>query len=120
MALPYSNIRRACNTYFTAGHTATNPDTKIIADKITDQTRDCINSLIKTLESEGLNISDVVKTTVFLADMDDFAAMNEVYSEMFQQPFPVRSTVQAACLPKIAVNGPLLVEIDCVAYKESK
>ena len=120
MTLPYEPIRQAGDLYYLAGHTATDPATKKIADNITDQTRCCLENIAKTLSVKGLTFFDVVKTTVFLADMDDFAAMNEVYSEMFQQPFPVRSTVQAACLPKIAVNGPLLVEIDCVAYKESK
>ena len=73
-----------------------------------------------TLATESLEPSDVIKTTVYLQNIDDFDAMNQVYAEFFTDKLPVRSTVQVAGLPKIAKNGQLLVEIEAVAVRRGK
>ena len=77
-----------------------------------EQTRQSILNAKAIVEAAGLGLSNVVKTTVFLADMGDFAAMNEVYAQFFTQPFPARSAVAVKTLPKGA-----LVEIECIAAK---
>ncbi len=74
------------------------------------QARRVLQNLSAVLEAAGSSLGQVVKTTIYLADMNDFAAVNQVYAGFFQQPFPARSTVQAAALPKGA-----RVEIDAVA-----
>ena len=77
---------------------------------VREQTRQSLRNVQAILAAAGLNLSDVVKTTVFLADMGDFAAMNEVYAQFFSEPFPARSAVAVKTLPKGA-----LVEIECIA-----
>lgn len=79
---------------------------------IKEQTRQSLLNAKAILEVAGLNLSNVVKTTVFLADMADFAAMNDVYAQFFSAPFPARSAVAVKTLPKGA-----LVEIECIAAK---
>jgi len=79
---------------------------------ITDATWQCIGNIIAILESQNMKISDVVKTTVFLRNLNDFEAMNSVYAQSFVQPYPARSTIEVSRLPKNA-----LVEIECVAYR---
>jgi len=82
----------------------------MIAGDIGQQTRRVLDSIGALLEAGGLTFGHVVKTTVFLADMQDFAAMNEAYRTYFAEPYPARSTVQAARLPRDA-----RVEIDAIA-----
>ena len=77
---------------------------------VREQTRQSLRNVQAILAAAGLGLSDVVKTTVFLADMGDFAAMNEVYAQFFSEPFPARSAVAVKTLPKGA-----LVEIECIA-----
>lgn len=101
---PYSPSRKAGAFVFTSGQIA--PD----APGVAAQTEGCIIALKEVLGEHGLGLSDVVKTTVFLTDMGQFAAMNEVYAKHFAQPYPARSTVQAGALPKGAA-----VEIEAVA-----
>ena len=79
---------------------------------VREQTCQSILNAKAILEAAGLNLSNVVKTTVFLADMGDFAAMNEVYAQFFTEPFPARSAVAVKTLPKGA-----LVEIECIAAR---
>jgi len=81
-------------------------------EDITTQTKQSLTNVKNILEAAGYSLNDVVKTTVLLADIADFAAMNAVYAEFFTAPFPARAAFQAACLPKNA-----LVEIECVAVK---
>ena len=81
-----------------------------VSDDIAGQTDQVLKNLSAVLEAAGSNLSGVVKTTVFLADMNDFAAMNEVYGKYFSENKPARATVQAARLPRDA-----RVEIDCIA-----
>ena len=79
---------------------------------VKEQTRQSLTNAKAILEAAGLSLANVVKTTVFLADMGDFAAMNEVYAEFFAEPYPARSAVAVKTLPKNA-----LVEIECIAAR---
>lgn len=101
---PYSPSRKAGQFVFTSGQIA--PD----AGDVAAQTAGCLDSLEGVLAEHGLKLSDVVKTTVFMTDMGQFAVMNEAYAKRFAQPYPARSTVQAGALPKGAA-----VEIEAVA-----
>ncbi len=108
---PYSPAIVANGMVFTAGQTGSDPATKkLVEGGIAAQTRQTLNNVKAVLEAAGTSLDNVVKTTVFLADMNDFAAMNAVYGEFFPQPYPARSTVQVARLP-----GDALVEIETIA-----
>lgn len=108
---PYSPAIIANGLVFTAGQTGGDPATrKLVEGGITAQTRQTLNNVKAVLEAAGTSLDNVVKTTVFLADMNDFAAMNAVYGEFFPTPYPARSTVQVARLP-----GDAMVEIETIA-----
>lgn len=108
---PYSQAVRTGQLVFTSGQLGLIPETGALAEGgIEAQTRQALTNLSKVLEAAGLPMRHVVKTTVFLADMSDFAAMNAVYATFFSEPFPARSAVAVKSLPKGA-----LVEIECVA-----
>ena len=108
---PYSQAIRAGGLVFTAGQIAIDPASGHLAPGgIEEETRQVLENLTVVLEAAGCTLADVVKTTVFLADMGEFATMNEVYGRFFSEPYPARSTVQAAKLPKS-----VRVEIDAVA-----
>ena len=83
-----------------------------MGDDIAAQTEQVMRNLVALLEAAGASFEHVVKTTVYLKNIDDFAAMNEVYATMFTQPFPARTTIQAGALP-----GGIQVEIECIAKK---
>jgi 2-iminobutanoate/2-iminopropanoate deaminase len=108
---PYSQAIRIENLVFTAGQVGFNPATmEIVEGGIEAQTRQVLTNLKNVLEAADSGLNFVVKTTVFLQSMGDFAAMNGVYAEFFPENPPSRSTVAVAALPKGA-----LVEIECVA-----
>jgi 2-iminobutanoate/2-iminopropanoate deaminase len=108
---PYSQAVVAGGFVFASGQIPTNPSTgQFVEGGIVEQTEQVLRNLSRVLEAAGTDLSRVVKTTVFLADMNDFAAMNEVYGRFFSENPPARSTVQAARLPRDA-----RVEIDVVA-----
>ena len=108
---PYSQAIRTENLVFTAGQLGLDPVTmELVPDGIEAQTRQALTNLKHVLETADSGLNYVVKTTVFLQDMRDFANMNAVYTEFFPENPPARSTVQVAALPK---DG--LVEIECVA-----
>ncbi len=108
---PYSQAIRTGDFIFTAGQIPLDPATmKIVEGDITAQTRRVLTNLSHVLHAAGSSLSRVVKTTVFLADLNDFAAMNAVYAEFFGEQPPARSTVQVAKLPAGA-----LVEIEAIA-----
>ena len=110
---PYSQAVQAGNTIYVSGQLPIDPATGAFAgNDITAQTRQSLTNMKNILLAAGADMSDVVKTTVLLADIADFAAMNAVYAEFFTAPFPARAAFQVACLPKNA-----LVEIECVAVK---
>jgi len=98
---PYSQGVIAGNLVFTAGQIALNPSTgEPVGKDIKEQTKQVLENLKAILEAAGSNLSNVIKTTVYLKDMNEFAAMNEVYAEFFSANPPVRSTVEVARLPK--------------------
>ena len=108
---PYSQAVRAGNLVFASGQIPIDPATgEFVAGGITEQTEQVLRNLSAVFEAAGLGLAQVVKTTVFLVDMDDFAAMNEVYGKFFAQQPPARATVQAARLPRDA-----RVEIEAIA-----
>ena len=111
---PYSQGISANGFVFTSGQLALNPFTgEFVGEEIKEQTRQSLNNVKAILEAAGLTMDQVVKTTVFLKDMNDFAEMNQVYSEFFTEGnYPSRSAVQVARLPK---DG--LVEIEVIALK---
>ena len=113
---PYSQAVVAGGFVFASGQIPTDPATgQFVEGGISEQTRQVLRNLSKVLEAAGTGLERVVKTTVFLADMDDFAAMNEVYARFFKGNPPARSTVQAARLPRDA-----RVEIDVIALAGGK
>jgi len=112
---PYSPAVRAGQLLFVSGQVPIDPATgNMIDGGIADQTRRVLDNIGELLLAAGRSFGDVVRTTVFLADMNDFAAMNEVYGEYFVEPYPARATVQVARLPKDS-----RVEIDVIASYET-
>ena len=110
---PYSQAIQAGDTVYVSGQLPIDPATGQFAEgDIRDLTRQSLLNVQHILESVGLSMAHVVKTTVFLADMNDLAGMNEVYADFFAAPFPARSAVAVKTLPKGAS-----VEIECVAVK---
>ena len=108
---PYSQAIQVGNLVYTSGQIPINPATgAFVEGGIKEQTRQSLTNVKAILEEAGLSMSDVVKTTVFMADMGDFADMNAVYAEFFSEPYPARSAVAVKTLPKGA-----LVEIEVVA-----
>lgn len=111
---PYSQAILAGNILFASGQLGLDPVTGNFAEGgVKEQTEQAFKNVKAILEEAGLTIDNVVKTTVFLADMADFAAMNEVYASQFSGTFPARSAVAVKTLPK---NG--LVEIEVIAVKD--
>lgn len=111
---PYSQAIQVGQFIYTSGQIPLNPGTgTLVEGGIREQTQQSLSNIKAVLEAAGVKMSNVVKTTVFLADMNDFAAMNEVYATFFSEPFPARSAVAVKTLPKGA-----LVEIEVVAYAE--
>ena len=108
---PYSQAIRVGNLVYTSGQIPIDPATgNFVEGGIKEQTRQSLTNVKAILEEAGLSMADVVKTTVFMADMNDFADMNSVYAEFFAEPYPARSAVAVKTLPKGA-----LVEIEVVA-----
>jgi len=108
---PYSQAVLAGDMIFLSGQLPIDPATGSFPEGgVSAQTRQSLANVKAILEEAGFSTGDVVKTTVFLADMGDFAAMNEVYKEFFSAPFPARSAIAVKDLPKGA-----LVEIECIA-----
>lgn len=108
---PYSQAIRANGLVFASGQIPLDPATgQIVAGDITLQTERVLNNLRAVLEAAGTSLDRVVKTTVFLADLGDFGAMNEAYGRFFEHPPPARSTVEVSRLPRDA-----RIEIDVIA-----
>lgn len=110
---PYSQAIEANGFVYASGQLPIDPATGAFPEGgVKEQTRQSLLNAQAILREAGLELTNVVKTTVFLADMNDFAAMNEVYAGFFKAPFPARSAVAVKTLPKNA-----LVEIECVAAR---
>ena len=109
---PYSQAVELNGTLFVSGQLPINPATGTMPEGIAEQTRQSIENISSILAADGMTLADVVKTTVLLSDMADFAAMNAAYAEYFSDAKPARVCFQAAALPKNAK-----VEIDAIAGK---
>ncbi|MBQ6732900.1 MAG: RidA family protein [Paludibacteraceae bacterium] len=108
---PYSQAIKVGNLIYTSGQIPIDPATgTLVAGGIKEQTRQSLLNVQAILKEAGISMSSVVKTTVFMADMNDFADMNAVYAEFFTEPYPARSAVAVKALPKGA-----LIEIEVVA-----
>lgn len=107
---PYSHVVEVNGVAFTAGFGAQDPATGEVPSGITAQTSATIDNIERALRAVGLGLADVVKSTVHLADIGDFAAFNAVYAARFPEPYPVRTTVQSGLMG-------ILVEIDVVALR---
>lgn len=110
---PYSPVRQAGDLYFVSGQVGIDPATKQAAKDIEAQTRQTLDNLLRVLEEHSLTADNVVKTTIYLKHMNDFAAVNEIYMTYFNEPRPARATVEVAGLPQLAKHE-LLVEIEAV------
>lgn len=107
---PYSQAVVANGVIYTSGQIAMNEKGEIVADDIVNQTHQVLKNLFYVLQASNAHFNDVLKTTIYLADMDDFLKMNEVYAHYFGSHKPVRSTVAVKTLPR-----DVLIEIDCIA-----
>jgi 2-iminobutanoate/2-iminopropanoate deaminase len=108
---PYSQAIASGGFVFTAGQIGLDPGTgEFVEGGVAEQAERALKNLSAVLEAAGTSMKDVVKTTLYLADMGDFVTVNEIYAGYFSEPFPARSAVQAADLPRGA-----LVEIDAIA-----
>ena len=108
---PYSQGIDLGGLVFTSGQIPVSPDGSV-SDDVAEQTRQCLENLSAVLEAAGSSMERVIKTTVFITDMDQFGTINQVYAGFFGQPYPARSCVQVAKLPK-----GVSVEIEAVALK---
>lgn len=109
---PYSQAILSGDTLYVSGNIPVNPSDGGIPDGIEAQTKQVFENMKAVLKEAGMNFSDVVKTTAFLTDLDNFAAFNALYSDYFIAPYPARSCVEVSKLPK-----GVLVEVECVAKK---
>ena len=110
---PYSQAISACNLVITSGQIPLDPATgALVEGGIVEQTTQVLENMKEVLAAAGMTFQNVMKTTVFLTDIADFGAMNEVYAKYFSAPYPSRSAVQVAALPKGAC-----VEIECICVR---
>ena len=110
---PYSQAVEANGFVFASGQLGINPATgEFVEGDVQAQTRQALTNARAIMNEAGLDLNNVIKTTVFLSDMANFAAMNEIYSEFFSEPYPARSAVAVKTLPKNA-----LVEVECIAVR---
>lgn len=111
---PYSQAISNGSLHFCSGQIPLDPaNGELLADDIQVQTRQVLKNLDAVLKAGGMTFKNVVKTTVFMIDLGEFAAMNEIYAQAFTEPFPARSTIQVSALPKGA-----RVEIEAIAVSE--
>lgn len=109
---PYSSAIKVGNMLFVSGQIPVDPATGDMPADITAQAKQSLSNLKALVEEAGYSLADVVKTTVFLADIADFTAVNEVYATYFETPFPTRSCVAVKDLPKGA-----RIEVECICVK---
>lgn len=109
---PYSQALDTGNMLFISGQIPIDPATGVMADTVEEQAKQVLTNIKNILDEAGLSMNNVVKTSVFLADLNDFAKVNEVYASFFAEPYPARSCVQVAAIPKGAK-----VEIETIAVR---
>jgi 2-iminobutanoate/2-iminopropanoate deaminase len=107
---PYSQAIRAGDLLFVAGQIPIDPNGNLVEGDVVVQARRVLDNIGAILKAAGLTFANVVRTTVFLADLNDMAAMNQVYATYFSEPYPARATVQVARLPR-----DVRIEIDAIA-----
>ena len=107
---PYAQAIRAGEIVYTSGQIGLRPDGTLVGENVADQTRQVLANLRQVLEAAGARMNTVIKTTIFLTDMENFETVNAIYAEAFGSHRPARSTVEVSRLPK-----DVKVEIDCVA-----
>lgn len=112
---PYSQAVVYNGIVYTSGQIGMDETGKVIADDVVNQAHQVLKNLFYVLEEAGAHFNDVIKTTIFLADMDDFEKVNEVYAHYFGHHKPARSTVAVKTLPKN-----VLIEIDCIAIANTE
>lgn len=117
---PYSPIRQAGDMYFISGQVGVDPESNTAQREVREQTHQCLKNLTAVLAQKELSINDVIKTVVFLRNMDDFATVNEVYISYFDEPRPARSCIEVSGLPRVAGDTELLVEIEAVACRKGE
>jgi len=111
---PYSQAIAVNGMVYTSGQIALNTNGEMVGNDVETQTHQVMKNLFHVLQAAGSEYTDVIKTTIFLADMDDFLKVNKIYAEYFGNHKPARSTVAVKTLPKNA-----LVEVDCIALSEA-
>ncbi|MEY4666880.1 MAG: hypothetical protein RIQ87_660 [Chloroflexota bacterium] len=109
---PYSPAIEGKDAVYCSGQLGMDPSTGLLAEGVVAQAAQALDNLGALLRAAGLSYNDVVKTTIFMVDLADFATVNEIYARYFAEPFPARSTIQVAALPK---GG--LVEIEAIAQR---
>lgn len=109
---PYSQAVAVGGFLFASGQVALNADGDLVNDSLSEETHQVMKNIGAVLKEAGLDYGDIVKTSIFLKDMDYFAAVNEVYGSYFQSDFPARETVEVSCLPKN-----VRVEISVTAFR---
>ena len=109
---PYSQALDLGDLVFVSGQIPVNPATGMMADTVEEQAAQSLANIKAILAQAGLTMANVVKTVIFLADINDFAAVNQVYAQAFSEPYPARSCVQVAAIPKGAK-----LEIECIAKR---
>ena len=111
---PYSQAIKSGGFVYTSGQIALTPDGRLAGEDIQTQTRQVLTNLQRILEAAGVSLEHVIKTTIFLSDMNDFEAVNAIYGEYFGTHRPARSTVEVSRLPK-----DVRIEIECIARADS-
>ncbi len=109
---PYSQAIEINNMVYTSGVIPVDPATGVIPEGVEAQAKQALQNLVNLVEASGAKVENVVKTTVFIKEMNDFAKINEIYAQFFKEPFPARSCVEVARLPK-----DVLLEIEAIAWK---
>ena len=109
---PYSQAIEVNGMVYTSGVIPVNPETGVVPDGVEAQATQAFANLTNLIEAAGTDMSKVVKTTVFIKEMDDFATINQIYAKFFKEPYPARSCVEVARLPK-----DVLLEIEAIVAK---
>lgn len=109
---PYSQAIEINGMVYTSGVIPVDPATGVIADGVEAQAEQAFKNICNLVEASGSKVENIIKTTVFIKEMNDFGKINEIYKKYFKEPFPARSCVEVARLPK-----DVLLEIEAIAYK---
>lgn len=113
---PYTPIRKVGELYFVSGQVGVDQATGRSANDVKTQTKQALENMQKVLETENLELNHVVKTTLYIVEMSDFEAINNIYQTFFDAPRPARSTIAVKELPRVGTS-PLKIEIEAIAYR---